>query len=135
VIPEQAMASIERPLTGGTLSYDLRAEAARLRDDDSYRRSGRLGRTLAKQGRFRQTLTVLAPGAAAETHHSDSPMSLHVLEGSLRVRLIDGERDLHQGEMIFTGPGDAHDIRATEESAVLITVSAQADDFRPAESR
>jgi quercetin dioxygenase-like cupin family protein len=124
------MASIERPLTGGTLSYDLRAEAARLREDDSYRRSGRLGRTLAKQGRFRQTLTVLAAGASAETHHSDSPMSLHVLEGTLRVRLVDGEHELRQGEMIFTGPGDAHDIRAGEEAAVLITVSAQADDFR-----
>jgi quercetin dioxygenase-like cupin family protein len=128
------MASIDRPLTGGTLSYDLRAEAARLREDDSYRRSGRLGRTLAKQGRFRQTLTVLAEGAQAETHHSDSPMSLHVLEGSLRVRLSEGERELHQGEMMFTGPGDAHDIRAAQESAVLITVSAQADDFRPGEA-
>ena len=129
------MASIERPLTGGTLRYDLRAEAARLRDDDSYRRSGRLGRTLAKQGRFRQTLTVLASGAEAETHHSDSPMSLHVLEGSLRVRLSEGERELNAGEMIFTGPGDAHDIRATADATVLITVSAQADDFRPGESR
>ena len=129
------MASIERPLTGGTLSYDLRAEAARLRDDESYRRSGRLGRTLAKQGRFRQTLTVLSAGTQAETHHSDSPMSLHVLEGALRVRLNDGERELHPGEMIFTGPGDAHDIRASEDAAVLITVSAQSDDFRPGEGR
>jgi quercetin dioxygenase-like cupin family protein len=127
------MASIERPLTGGTLSYDLRAEAARLREDDSYHRSGRLGRTLAKQGRFRQTLTVLAAGAAAETHHSDSPMSLHVLEGAVHVRLAAGERELRSGEMIFTGPGDAHDIRATQDAAVLITVSAVADDFRPEE--
>lgn len=127
------MASIERPLTGGTLSYDLHAEAARLRQDDSYRRSGRLGRTLAKQGRFRQTLTVLAAGTAAETAHSDSPMSLHVLEGSLRVRLGQEDRELRRGEMIFTGPGDAHDIRAAEDAVVLITVSAQADDFRAGE--
>lgn len=124
------MASIDRPLTGGTLSYDLTAEAARLRADDSYRRSGRLGRTLAKQGRFRQTLTVLSAGTSAETHHSDSPMSLHVLEGSLRVRLGDGERELGAGEMVFTGPGDAHDIRAVADAAVLITVSAEGDDDR-----
>jgi quercetin dioxygenase-like cupin family protein len=129
------MPSIDRPLTGGTLSWDLREEAEQLRQDDSYRRSGRLGRTLAKQGRFRQTLTVLAAGASAETHHSDSPMSLHVLEGSLRVRVTDGERELRQGEMMFTGPGDAHDIRASQDAIVLITVSAEADDFRPGEGR
>jgi quercetin dioxygenase-like cupin family protein len=129
------MPSIDRPLTGGTLSYDLRAEAALLREDDSYRRSGRLGRTLAKQGRFRQTLTVLSAGTPAETAHSDSAMSLHVLEGALRVRVADGERELRQGEMMFTGPGDAHDIRAAEDAVVLITVSAQADDFRPGEGR
>ena len=45
------------------------------------------------------------------------------------------EAELNAGEMIFTGPGDAHDIRATADATVLITVSAQADDFRPGESR
>ena len=36
--------------------------------------------------------------------------------------------------MLFFGPGEAHDIRATEESALLLTLSAIGDDYRPEEA-
>jgi quercetin dioxygenase-like cupin family protein len=129
------MSSINRPLAGPTLSYDLAAEAARLRGDPMYRQSGKLGHALVKNGRFRVILTVLASGQAAETAHADSSMSIQVLEGALQVRADDGDLELRQGQLIFTAPGDAHDIRATQDSVILITVSAQNDDFRPGESR
>ena len=74
-------------------------------------------------------------GVAFGRHSHPGEEIVNVLEGSLRVRLSEGERELNAGEMIFTGPGDAHDIRATADATVLITVSAQADDFRPGESR
>jgi quercetin dioxygenase-like cupin family protein len=51
------------------------------------------------------------------------------------VRAESGDMELRQGQLIFTAPGDAHDIRATQDSVILITVSAQDDDFRPGESR
>ena len=129
------MSSINRPLAGPTLSYDLAAEVAQLRSDPMYQQSGKLGRALVKNERFRITLTVLASGQSADTAHADSAMSLQVLDGALQVVLQGGGRELRQGELIFTAPGDAHDIRATEDTAVLITISAQNDDFRPAESR
>jgi quercetin dioxygenase-like cupin family protein len=129
------MSSINRPLAGPTLSYDLAAEASRLREDPMYRQSGRLGHALVKNGRFRVILTVLAAGQAAETAHADSSMSIQVLEGSIQVRVDGGDRELGQGELIFTAPGDAHDIRAARDAVILITVSAQNDDFRPGESR
>jgi quercetin dioxygenase-like cupin family protein len=122
------MSSINRPLAGPTLSYDLAAEAARLRADPMYRQSGKLGHALVKNGRFRVILTVLAAGQAAETAHADSGMTIQVLEGALQVA---GQRELRQGELIFTAPGDAHDIRATQDAVILISVSAQNDDFRP----
>jgi hypothetical protein len=31
--------------------------------------------------------------------------------------------------VLFFGPGDAHDLTATEESALLLTLSAIGDDF------
>jgi quercetin dioxygenase-like cupin family protein len=129
------MSSINRPLAGPTLSYDLAAEAARLRQDPMYRQSGKLGHALVKNGRFRVILTVLAAGQAAETAHADSSMSIQVLEGSIQVHVDDGDRELGPGELIFTAPGDAHDIRAAKDAVILITVSAQNDDFRPGESR
>ena len=129
------MSSINRPLAGPTLSYDLAAEAARLRADPMYRQSGKLGHALVKNGRFRVILTVLAAGQAAETAHADSAMSIQVLEGALQVRADGGDTELGQGQLIFTAPGDAHDIRAARDSVILITVSAQDDDFRPGESK
>lgn len=129
------MSSINRPLAGPTLSYDLAAEAERLRGDPMYRQSGKLGHALVKNGRFRVILTVLAAGQAAETAHADSAMSIQVLEGALQVRADGGDTELGQGQLIFTAPGDAHDIRAARDSVILITVSAQDDDFRPGESK
>lgn len=128
------MSSINRPLAGPTLSYDLAAEAARLREDPMYRQSGKLGHALVKNGRFRAILTVLAAGQAAETANADSGMTIQVLEGALQVRADGGETELGQGQLIFTAPGDAHDIRASRDSVILITVSAEDDDFRPGES-
>ncbi len=125
------MSSINRPLTGPMLSFDLEQHLAELRQDDAYRRSGRAGRTLAKSGRLRITLTAMAAGNVIGTHQADSPMTLHVLQGHIRFRTGDQEHELHSGEVLFFGPGDAHDIRATEESALLITLSALGDDFLP----
>lgn len=123
------MSSINRPLAGPILTFDLREQLRELREEDSYRRSGRAGRTLAKSGRFRLTLVAMAAGNEIGTHQADSPMTLHVLEGMLHFRAADDSYDLRSGQVLFFGPGDAHDIRASEESALLITISAVGDDY------
>ncbi|HEX7239361.1 MAG TPA: cupin domain-containing protein [Longimicrobiaceae bacterium] len=123
------MSSINRPLAGPILNFDLREQLASLRGEEPYARSGRAGRTLAKSGRFRLTLVAMAAGNEIGTHQADSPMTLHVLEGRLHFRAGDDEWEMQGGQVLFFGPGDAHDIRASEESALLITISAVGDDF------
>jgi quercetin dioxygenase-like cupin family protein len=123
------MSSINRPLAGPMLSFDLERQLNELRRDESYHRSGRAGRTLAKSGRLRITLTAMAAGNVIGTHQADSPMTVHVLRGHIRFRVSGEERDLRQGELLFFGPGDAHDIRAEEESVLLLTLSAVGDDY------
>ena len=128
------MSSINRPLAGPVLAFDLAEQIASMRSEDPYRRSGRVGRTLAKSGRFRLTLTVMQSGNEIGTHQADSPMTLQVVEGSLRFRTEGTEYTLNAGQVLFFGPGEAHDIRATEDSALLITLSAIGDDYRPEET-
>jgi quercetin dioxygenase-like cupin family protein len=123
------MSSINRPLAGPILSLDLQERLAELRREESYSRSGRAGRTLAKAGRFRLTLVAMVDGNQIGTHQADSPMTLHVLEGAIRFRTGSEEHELHSGQLLFFGPGDAHDIRAVGETALLITISAIGDDF------
>jgi len=117
------MTSLDRPLTGPLLVFRLAEWAAQLRADDAYARSGRAGRTLAKSGPLRVVLVALANGTVVGTHRADGPMTVHVLEGGLRFRAGGEERHLTAGEVLFFGPGDAHDIRAERASLLLLTLA------------
>ena len=77
------MSSLSRALTGAHLTFNLAEQIAELRQDEKYVKSGRLGRTLVKEGELRLTMTVLAEGAQVSTHHAAAPMTLQVLEGRL----------------------------------------------------
>jgi quercetin dioxygenase-like cupin family protein len=126
------MTPMERALDAPTMIFNLVALLAELRQDESYQRSGRLGRTLAKSGRMRLTLVALNAGIEVGTHQADSPMTIQLLEGRLTFRVGGSEQQLETGQVLFFGPGDAHDIRAVEESALLLTISAIGDDDRTA---
>ena len=127
------MSSINRPLTAPNLTFDLSTQLAELRREEAYQRSGRAGRTLAKSGRMRLTLVAMTRGNVIGTHQADSPLTLHVLEGHIRFRAGGEDHELQAGQLLFFGPGDAHDLTATEESALLLTLSAIGDDFGGAE--
>lgn len=122
------MASMARALTGENLTFDLGMQIAELRRDDGYLRSGRVGRTLVKAGSFRLTLTVIAEGVEIGTHHAVSPMTLQPVEGRLRYRVGDDEFQIGEGEVLFFGPGHAQDIRALEDTALLLTISTEGTD-------
>jgi len=119
------MPQITRTLAGDNLTFDLGEQIAELRQDESYTRSGRSGRTLVKAGPLRLTLTLLAEGVDVGTHHAASPMTLQTLEGRLRYRVGDGEFEIGQGEVLFFGPGHAQDIRALADTALLITITGE----------
>jgi quercetin dioxygenase-like cupin family protein len=119
------MPQITRTLTGDNLTFDLGAQIAELRQDESYVRSGRAGRTLVKAGPLRLTLTLLAEGVEVGTHHAASPMTLQTVEGRLRYRVGDDAFEIGQGEVLFFGPGHAQDIRALADTALLITITGE----------
>jgi quercetin dioxygenase-like cupin family protein len=125
------MSSLNRPLSGPLLTFDLAEHLGELRREEAYQRSGRAGRTLAKSGRFRLVLVAMAEGNLIGTHQAESPMTIQVLEGDIQYRTDGGNHRLKTGEVLFFGPGDAHDIRAAKPSALLITISAIGADFEP----
>jgi quercetin dioxygenase-like cupin family protein len=123
------MSSINRPLAGPMLTFDLHQHISELRAEESYTRSGRAGRTLAKSGRMRVTLVAMQRDNVIGTHQADSPMTLHVLQGQIRFRTGGEDHQMREGEVLFYGPGDADDIRALDETVLLLTISAMGDDF------
>jgi quercetin dioxygenase-like cupin family protein len=121
------MTPVSRPLTGRHLTFDLSEQIAEIRADENFIQSGRLGRTLVKDANLRLTMTVLATGAKVETHHAVSPMTLQVLEGRLAYK-VEGEKfELGEGEFLFFGPGHAQDIRALEDTVLLLTITGGED--------
>ena len=124
------MSTISRPLAGPSLTFRLSEELQTLRQDEAYTRSGRAGRTLVKDERFRVVLLAVADQVDIGTHKADSPMTLHVVEGGLRYRDAGGQYELRAGDLLFFGPGQAEDIRAIADSALLLTLSATNDDFK-----
>lgn len=124
------MSPIERSLAEPMMLFDLERHIRDLRSDESYARSGRLGRTLARSGRLRLVLVALKAGVEIGTHHADSPMTIQLSEGRLGFTIRGEPHELRAGQVLFFGPGDAHDIRALEDSALLLTISAIGDDNR-----
>jgi len=117
------VSSLTRALAGEKLTFDLDGQIAELRRDEHYVRSGRVGRTLVKAGPLRLTLTLIAEGVDIGTHHAAAPMTLHVLQGRLRYGVDEEEFEMGQGEVLFFGPGHAKDIRALEDTALLLTIT------------
>jgi quercetin dioxygenase-like cupin family protein len=126
------MSPMERSLTEPMMIFDLEPQLRELRDDESYRRSGRLGRTLARSGRLRLVLVALNAGIEVGTHQADSPMSIQLLQGRIGFRIEGESYELRAGQVLFFEPGEAHDIKALDESALLLTISAIGDDARNA---
>lgn len=122
------MTPMERTLNEPMMMFDLEPQVRELRSDESYRRTGRLGRTLARSGRLRLVLVALNKGIDIGTHQADSPMTLQLVQGRLGFRVNEVSHELCEGQVLFFGPGDAHDIRALDESALLLTLSAVGDD-------
>jgi len=122
------MSRVQRSLTEPMMLFDLQPHIRELRQDESFVRTGRLGRTLARSGRLRLVLVVLRADVEIGTHHADSPMTIQVVAGRLGFSVDGKDYELHEGQVLFFGPGDAHEIRALEDSSLLLTLSAIGDD-------
>jgi quercetin dioxygenase-like cupin family protein len=119
---------MQRPLSEPMMIFELEPQIRELRQDESYQRSGRLGRTLARSGRMRLVLVTLNAGVEVGTHQADSPLTIQPIQGRIGFRVHGEEFQLRAGEVLFFEPGEAHDIRALEETALLMTISAIGED-------
>jgi quercetin dioxygenase-like cupin family protein len=126
------MTPMRRSLSEPMMTFELQPQINELRADESYQRTGRLGRTLARSGRLRLVLVALNAGVDVGTHQADSPMTIQVIAGLLGFRVRGQDHELRAGQVLFFEAGEATDIRAVDETALLLTLSAVGDDARHA---
>ena len=116
------MSSIERPLKGDVMLFDLGEESAHVSDAEIIGRSGRNARTLLKSGPLRVTLIVLGPGGGIPEHHTEGTILVQPLEGRIEFTVAGKSHDLGPGQLLSTGPGVPHAVRSEAGASFLLTV-------------
>jgi quercetin dioxygenase-like cupin family protein len=111
-----------RTLAASVLQFDLPTEIAQLRLGRTYERGGPSGRTLLKEPDLRVVLMTLQAGGRMEEHSASGPTSIHVIEGSIRVHVADGQGELGPGSLLTMESAVRHEVEAVEDSAFLLTI-------------
>ncbi len=124
--PDQGSKFLSRlpHLANPLLRFNLSEELRQLRNEDSWQReTGRSSKTLAKYQDFRIVLVLMKANTQMKEHHADARISIHSLQGKIRIHLPGQEVELPAGELMALDHGIPHDVEAVEESAFLITIS------------
>jgi quercetin dioxygenase-like cupin family protein len=110
------------PVSGTALRFNLGAEAAALVDEPTWRSHGHNAKTLVKHPDFRVVLIALKAGARVSEHKTDHCVTIHALEGSLRLHVPGSTLDLAQGELLALEQTTLHDIEALEDSVFVLSL-------------
>lgn len=116
------MSSIDRPLSGRTLRFTLDKENAQARDPDLLARHGRNARTLVKEDGLRVTVVAVAAGGEIPEHQADDPISVQVLDGSIRFTAQGDEHLLEAGTLLTLPAGVRHSVSSDGGGVFLLTV-------------
>ncbi len=119
------LAPTQQPPAEG--SFDLRREIDKLRAGAPYREHGHAARTLIKAPALRIVLVALKRGNRLAEHTVAEPVSLHVLDGHIRVDVDGVARDQGVGHLMSIQRGVTHDVEALTDAAFLLTLPWTAD--------
>jgi len=120
---EQHVEGESRHLGAPVLRLDLAKEIDELRRGGPWNANGHTAKTLVKYPSLRVVLVLLKRGARLEGQKSANRLSIHTLEGHVRVRLAEQEVDLPAGCLVSLERLLTHDVEAMEDSAALLTLS------------
>jgi quercetin dioxygenase-like cupin family protein len=114
----------DRPVAAPLLHVRTAELLERLRQESTWRTSGRNAITLSKEPTLRLVLMLLGKGTTMTEHQAAGPLTLHVLSGSVSFRAGDRAETVGSGELIVLESAVAHAVEALEESACLLTLGA-----------
>jgi quercetin dioxygenase-like cupin family protein len=115
---------IEGTLSRPLLQFDLTSELDQLRQDESWlKAAGRSSKTLVKYPDLRIVLIAMKANSRMHEHTATARISVQSLSGHIRIHLPEQVVDLPAGHLLALDQCVPHDVEATEDSAVLLTVS------------
>jgi quercetin dioxygenase-like cupin family protein len=108
---------------GVALTFDIASEIARLQQEETWTRSGRNSRTLAKEPNLRVVLITMQAGTQILEHRAAARLSVQVISGHLRLQVPDQDVDLPAGHLLVLDHSIGYEIHALDTSAFLLTVA------------
>jgi quercetin dioxygenase-like cupin family protein len=116
--------SIDGTLSGPLLQFDLAGELDQLHRDELWlQAAGRSSKTLVKHPDLRIVLVAMKANTRMHEHTAAARISVHALNGHVRLHLPEQVVDLPAGHLLALGQGVPHDVEASEDSAFLLTLS------------
>lgn len=105
------------------MTFRLHDEVERLASAPAGAPQNRAARTLVKEGRMRVTMVTLSAGAELSAHHTDGPITVHVLRGHIHFREGGREHALGPGDLLALPAGVEHAVETPDGAAFLLTVA------------
>lgn len=102
--------------------FDLDEVAKRLRSEDHPSRHGHRQMTLFQRDHITHVAFAFEQDGHLPEHSAPGLVTIHVHSGRLKVAENGREHDLVSGQVLVLAPGVAHDVRASEESIMMLTV-------------
>ena len=112
----------DRPVDVPLLRLELSGQFERLKQESTWRTSGRNAITVAKAPGLRVVLLLLGRGATLSEHHAAGPLTFQVISGWVNFRAGGRVERLGPGALIVLESAVAHDVEALEESACVLTL-------------
>ncbi len=107
----------------GLTTFDLFESLDRLKREPAWLDGQDRTLVLKRSASMRVVMRVLHAGSALGTHTADGQISVQVLQGRIEF-IADGlKSDMRQGLLLVLPGGTPHSLRATDESAILITMA------------
>ena len=116
---------VDRPLEGALLTARLPVLIDELRAEEIWDEEGRNSRTVFKAQGLRAVLVVLRAGGEIRSHKAESPLTIHVVEGQVRLRASKETLELGPGAIAHLGAKVPHDLKATKQAAFLLTIGGR----------
>jgi quercetin dioxygenase-like cupin family protein len=101
---------------------DLRQVAAGLLAEPLPKQRNHRPETLYKHGAMTLALFLFERGARLPQHVAEGVVTVHVLEGRLKMSAEGQVHDLPAGQVLVMAPGVTHDLEAVEPTRMLLTV-------------
>ncbi|MCA1790002.1 MAG: cupin domain-containing protein [Thioalkalivibrio sp.] len=102
--------------------FDLDEVAKRLRSEDQPVRRGHKQMTVFQGEHITHVVFAFEKGGQLAEHSAPGLVTIHVHAGRLRIAADGQEHDLGPGQLLVLAPSVPHDVRATEDSVMMLTV-------------